>query len=85
MHPNWKGGRKYHNGYVYIFNPSHPHSTVKGYIYEHRLIMELFLGRYLTKNEIVHHKNKIKDDNRIINLKLFKNNAEHTSYHHKLK
>lgn len=68
----WKGGRYKDNasGYIWIYNPNHPSCTKKGYVLEHRLAIEKFIGRYLRGNEIVHHKNKIKDDNRIKNLEI---------------
>ena len=65
--PNWKGGRKTERGYILVYLPKHPRA-VKGYVREHRLVMEKKLGRYLKPNEIVHHMNHIKDDNREENL-----------------
>ena len=68
----WNGG-KYKDrtsGYIWVYNPDHPLSNKKGYVLEHRLVMEKSIGRYLKKKEVVRHKNKAKDDNRVKNLEL---------------
>ncbi len=76
-HHKWKNGRRITNGYVMIIIRDHPFATCRGYVLEHRLVMEKFLGRYLDPKEVVHHKNSIRHDNRIENLILFSNNSEH--------
>lgn len=58
------------NGYIKQYNPNHPGIKNK-YQFQHRLVMEEHLGRYLSPNETVHHINGIKDDNRIENLELW--------------
>ena len=70
---NWKGGKfKSKLGYIFIFCPAHPNAIMRNYVQEHRLMMEKHIGRYLTKEEVVHHINGVKDDNRIENLVLLK-------------
>jgi len=81
---NWKGGRKKHGlGYIYILKKDHPHANNCGYVFEHRLVMEKHLGRYLRPEEVIHHINEVVEDNRIENLMLFKNQDEHRKYHGK--
>ena len=76
-----EGCKKTVRGYKKILIPTHPYCDAHNYMMEHRLIVEKYLGRYLTREEVVHHVNEILDDNRIENLMLFQNNSIHASFH----
>jgi hypothetical protein len=70
------------HGYVLVLAPlDHPHPNSAGYIREHRLVMEQHMERYLNSEEVVHHRNGIKDDNRLENLRLYAAHSHHFSEH----
>lgn len=78
--PAWKGGRfKTKSGYVFIHAPNHPRA-VRNRILEHILIAERKIGRPLLDNEIVHHVNEVKHDNRPENLQVT-TRSEHMKHH----
>ena len=80
--PNWKGGTKRSaDGYVLILAPNHPFAQKKGYVKRSRLIMEAHLGRVLLPSEVVHHINRIKEDDRTENLMLFSDEGKHQAAH----
>lgn len=68
------------NQYWMILCPCHPNADKKGYVLEHRLVMEVFLGKFLSKNEHIHHKNGNSLDNFLENLELV-TQQEHSQIH----
>lgn len=73
-----------HSGYRMIRDIAHPFRDSKGYVREHRLVMEKYLGRYLDEYEVIHHINGDPSDNRIENLELC-SKFSHLSYHKSFK
>lgn len=57
----------------------HPYAK-KGYVHQHRLVVERHIGRYLTPDEVVHHINCIDTDNRIENLYVC-SKSQHSAAH----
>jgi hypothetical protein len=81
-HSNWNGGRfKHPKGYILVKSPNHPFVDDNNYVPEHRLIVERQIGRYLHRWEIVHHVNKVRDDNRPEKLMAFKSKGDHSRFH----
>jgi hypothetical protein len=76
------GGICYKKGYKLVLCKGHPNADRDGYIAEHRLIMEQYLGRTLKRDEHIHHINRDITDNRIENLQLM-SLTEHTILHHR--
>jgi len=68
---------KHSCGYILVYQPNHPSCNKGGYVPEHRLVMEKHIDRYISGTEVIHHINKIKDDNRIKNLFLCATCKEH--------
>jgi hypothetical protein len=83
QHTAWKGGTYRHGeGYIYEYAPDHPAAkNAKGYVLQHRLVMEQKLGRLLEPGEIVHHLNEVKNDNRPENLEIHTRSGH--AVHHK--
>ena len=84
LNPNWKGGLYTRiDGYKFLSVPDHP-KNVKGYVAQHRVIIEKKLGIILDKDQIVHHKDGNKGNNDPNNLVVM-DKIEHIKLHRSLK
>ena len=70
-----------YNGYYAIYMPEHPKAYSNGCVYEHILVAEEMLGRYLVGEECVHHKDRNRKNNSPDNLMVFKTGLDHNAYH----
>lgn len=84
--PNWKGGISFKksNGYIERRVYNHPNANSRGCKYEHQMVAELKLGRYLKKGEVVHHIDLDKSNNSFDNLVVL-SNADHLRVHNKIR
>lgn len=81
-HYAWKGGRHTKDGRVLVHTPGHPRANHRHpVVYEHILVAERALGRYLPAHAIVHHVNGNSLDNRPCNLVVLESRGEHMAIH----
>jgi len=85
LNASWEGGVHRDNyGYIWLWAEGHPNMSGEGYVKRARLVVEERLGRYLSRDELVHHINEIKNDDRPDNLEVM-TRSEHTTHHNKLR
>jgi len=83
--PNWRGGRRMTSeGYIEVYCPDHPNANRRKCVYEHQLVVEQYIGRYIKPGEVVHHLDGNKSNNDISNLLLL-TNSDHIKLHAILK
>ena len=54
-HYKWNGGKSTSRDYIISLAPEHPRASSRGYVYEHILIIEKLLDKYLPNNVEIHH------------------------------
>lgn len=80
-----RGGRCLDShGYYLVKKYDHPNRNCQDYVFEHRLVMEKSIGRYLEPAEVIHHIDGDITNNTIENLMLFANRGEHRKFHGEL-
>ena len=70
-------------GYKKVYAPDHKYSNPdkQGFILEHRMVVENFIGRTLINPEVVHHIDFDKLNNDIDNLMIFPTSEAHSAFH----
>lgn len=79
------GKRLSTQGYILVYLPGHPRSTVEGYVFEHIAVAEAVIQRRLPRSVSIHHVNENKADNEPKNLVVLENHTEHMLLHRRLR
>lgn len=83
LHPRWSGGRTVSShGYIKVRIPGHAHADPSGYVYGHLLAWLDAGNTALGIDEVLHHINGDKQDNRVENLRVEKR-CDHSVGHHR--
>jgi len=77
--PHWRGGKRISQGYIYIYNPTHPRAR-GGCVPEHQLIWERVHGILIPDGFVIHHLDNNRANNKKENLKLM-TKKNHFEYH----
>ena len=82
----WKGGKTRDNrGRCLTLNKNHPRATHEGYVFDHILICEKVLGRFLKKETPIHHVDCNPSNNQNTNLVLCDSHSYHGLLHRRLR
>lgn len=72
--------------YVLVYKPDHKYGkTKKGWILEHRMVVENFIEKRLRKGWCIHHVDENKQNNNVENLMIFKSHKAHSSFHNRVR
>lgn len=73
------------HGYKFVYKPDSTMANKQGWSPLHREVMAASIGRPLKPEEVVHHIDRNPGNNKLSNLMLFANNAEHRKFHGQLR
>lgn len=78
----WNDGHLDSKGKFRVYRPDYPRVHNNGYAFRAHIVWWLKHDEHVPDGYVIHHKNGIKDDDRLENLELMEH-GEHTILHHK--